>query len=154
MIAPSCKWLCRWEWPIQKQCKTPFLGLHEPHLNFSDFSVLCAVFLLRTWNRWQFCTKVCHFWFMALCTTEKHLRYITWATLSHWDEWQLSKGDREEKGCVRERSGCRSYFATSCCVSNFCTCISSFRKDLCHYLNKVMQKEFPEQCQALKSIIY
>lgn len=37
MIAPSYNWLCRWEWPIQRQCKTPFPQLRKPHLNRSEF---------------------------------------------------------------------------------------------------------------------
>lgn len=55
-LPPSRKWLCCWEWPIQRQCKTPFLQLREAHPDFSDFSAaLCSQGLL---SRWQFRTQV------------------------------------------------------------------------------------------------
>lgn len=69
-LPPSHKRLCRWEWPIQKQCKTPFLQLYKSHLNFSNFSFFCTVFLRTSDGVAILYQGACHFWFKALYTIE------------------------------------------------------------------------------------
>ena len=127
-LPPSCKWLCRWEWPIQRQRKTPFPELHKPHLNFSDCSLFCAAFLRMSDGvviRYQ---GACRFWFDFIYDRMKSWVLSNLLSSASWDESLLSSVGGEENGFGSEPDLAYSVTLLPHCVFNLWASVSSFMK--------------------------